>query len=123
VCGGWGEGQAGQFWMIGTGLFYNNTITNNYQGLAFVAWDISRTPHTQGWDVSGIRLYNNNIYGNSQFDLMNDDGDYYSGTSNIGTMDAKNNYWGGSEPSVTGVNGTGNVWGDVDVNPWSSSPY
>lgn len=98
--GGWGEGEALQFWHITSLALTGNVIEDNYQGIYFPgdAW---------ASDLSGVEIHGNSISGNTQFGLQADAG-------NTGTADASANWWGTNTPA--GV--AGQVSDDVDSTPW-----
>jgi len=107
----WGEGQAMQLWQVGTVSIHDNTIENNYMGIAFLKW-----PADETYDVSNISIHYNKFSGNDQYALSVEDG--LTG----GLVDATYNWWGSSSgPYHKTLNpgGTGDAVSDyVDFEPW-----
>ena len=64
--GQWGEGQAFQFWDIGTLNMYNNNVTNCYEGIYVFAGDGS-PPYGGPYAIPGGYVSYNDISGNSQY--------------------------------------------------------
>ena len=91
-----GEGQAFQFWSVApwTVDIYDNTITNNYQGI----WISGHLAYGVGYDcyVPSGSIYDNDFVGNTAFGLWISDPPPGSDTSSAigGPLDAENNWWG-----------------------------
>jgi len=93
----WGEGQALQLWKLGAAEIYENTIENNYQGIAILNWPDS-------WDVSGVSIHHNMFLNNDQYGLSVD-----NGLTN-GPVNAEYNWWGD-------VTGPYDAVGTIEVPP------
>jgi len=109
----WGEGQAMQLWQVGTVSIHDNTIEDNYMGIAFLKW-----PTDETYDVSNISIHYNKFSGNDQYALSVEDG--LTG----GLVDATANWWGaitGPYHEELNPGGEGDTVSDnVLFEPWYS---
>ncbi len=110
-----GEGQAFQFWDIGTIDFHDNTIKNNYQGVYFFGGS-HIDPCGGPYALPSGSLYNNNIFGNTMYGLS------VEATNTGGPLNAERNWWGdfsGPYNAISNSAGAGNAVSDnVDFDPW-----
>ena len=104
--GEWGEGQALQFWDIDNLEIYDNTITDNFQGIFVYGGSGS-------FAVPGGSIHDNYFMNNSDYNLSVD----ISATG--GPLSAENNYWGAvSCPGVSAA-----IGGAVDFEPWCNEDF
>ncbi|MBN1453496.1 MAG: right-handed parallel beta-helix repeat-containing protein [Anaerolineales bacterium] len=115
--GQWGEGQAFQFWNIDTLNVYENSITNNAQGIFIYGDDGGGLGGP--FAVPGGTIYYNNIVGNTDFGLKLDP------AATGGPLNGECNWWGdNSGPSGAGTGSGDFVSTNVDFDPWWwNGPY
>jgi len=104
-----GEGQAIQIWDIGPLNIADNTIEDNFQGIAL----LNHPPGTD-YDVSAVTIHNNNLCDNQEYALRVGDG------LTNGPVDAENNWWGNA--GGPGVGGANDILGNADYDPWLTEP-
>ncbi len=118
----WGEGQAFQFWDVGTLDVHDNSVTNNYQGIYIFCGDAGN-PYGGPYAMPGGSIYHNVITGNDQYGVSAD------ATCTGGPLNAEDNWWGTlswagyttSGGTVTGIEDMIN--GDVDYEPWQNATF
>ncbi|MBI5840908.1 MAG: S-layer homology domain-containing protein [Chloroflexi bacterium] len=114
--GGYGEGEAIQFWNVETLDVSGNTITNNYQGIYFYSDGVDGTfCGSYGCPVPGGSITSNKIEGNTDFGVK------VEAVASGGPLDAENNWWGAASGPTHASNliGTGDAVSDnVDFTPW-----
>lgn len=104
--GEWGEGQALQFWDIDNLDVYDNTITDNFQGI-FVYGG------SGAFAVPGGSVHDNSFMNNSDYNLSVD------ATATGGPLNAENDYWGTVNcPGVAAA-----IDGAVDFEPWCNEDF
>ncbi len=109
--GEWSEGEAFQFWDIGTLDMHDNTITNNFQGIYIYGG--GSAPYGGPYPVPSGSIYHNTITGNDQYGISVD------ANATGGPLMAENNYWGALlcqdiQPMIDG---------NVDFDPWCNSDF
>jgi len=107
----YGEGQAFQFWDVDTLDFYDNNLTNNYQGI-FIFGGSAGGSYGGPYAVPGGSIHHNNIVGNDQYGIS------VESTATGGPLNAENNWWGANDgPSASPGSGD-KISANVDADPW-----